>query len=276
MKEIDITELKKIYLKMLIDFDDLCHQNNIKYYLGYGTLLGAVRHKGFIPWDDDIDIIMLEEEYDKLLKVMKNNKKYTLFDPETANGYYYPFAKFSDNSTILREKNFKQIDGLGINMDIFQLYDLPNDDELRTKKFKKLLKKSKMYNRNEKAIKYYYSTSKSRSLLKGIICLPEHIKYKLFYRKRNLKLEIIEELKNYKNYNKTDAKYVGNLIDGQIDLDIKEKSLFAEQIKMIFENHEFDVPLKYKEFLTKEYGDYMKLPPKKERVANHGFTIYKK
>ena len=277
MKKVDITELKQIELRMLKDFDKICRDNKIKYFLGYGTLLGAVRHKGFIPWDDDIDIIMLDSEYQKLLKVINKYDKYTLFDPETSCNYYYPFAKFSDNSTILVENHFKKIDNLGVNLDIFQLYDLPNDDIMREKNFQRLLKKSKMYNRNEKVIKYYYSTSLLRSIMKGIIYFPQHLKYKLFYKNRDLKKEIIEEIKNYKNYNNgQEAKYVGNLVDGSINLDIKPKNIFDEQSELIFENHNFFVPSKYEEFLTGEYGNYMKLPPEKDRVAIHGFTIYKK
>ena len=112
-------ESKSIMLKMMDAVDDLCMENNIKYFLHAGTLLGAVRHKGFIPWDDDIDIALLGDEYEKFLDMMRNQTKYPwlrLIDHHV-QGYYYPFAKVEDKRTIAKQDD--NVSEYGIWIDIF-------------------------------------------------------------------------------------------------------------------------------------------------------------
>ena len=97
MKTINIKELKEIQIAILNDIDKFCKKNQIKYWLDYGTLIGAIRHSGYIPWDDDIDIGMLREDYDKFIKTYNNQAtKYKLLACENDNDYYFPFAKVID------------------------------------------------------------------------------------------------------------------------------------------------------------------------------------
>ena len=106
MKRIDIDELRKIQMNILDELKRICNENGLTYYLGSGSLLGAVRHKGYIPWDDDIDIWMVREDYDKLMNLLKDRDIekadwFSLLD-ESTEGYYYPFAKAVDNRTELK------------------------------------------------------------------------------------------------------------------------------------------------------------------------------
>ena len=101
----DIKEIQKMQLDILVEFDKFCRDHNLKYFLAYGTLLGAVRHKGFIPWDNDVDVCMLRDEYEKLIKLYKDNR-YRLMSVERCkrNEYTYAHAKMVDSKTLLIEK----------------------------------------------------------------------------------------------------------------------------------------------------------------------------
>ena len=130
MKQMTTDEIKKVQLDILIYVDKICKDNNIKYSLAYGTLIGAIRHKGFIPWDDDIDIVLKRSEYERLLEVLykDDNSKYMIFSMKD-EGYFYPYAKVGDLDTIIREKNWPDIQNLGVNIDVFPVDYVPEGKE---------------------------------------------------------------------------------------------------------------------------------------------------
>ena len=122
MKKITIEEAKKIELDILSYIDDFCQKNNIEYFINYGTLIGAVRHKGFIPWDDDIDISMTRENYDKFIEYYKNDKsKYKLLALETNKHYFNNFAKIVDSTTRIDNTRIYKSYPSGIFIDIFPM-----------------------------------------------------------------------------------------------------------------------------------------------------------
>ena len=128
----DITELEELHqieLDMLKEIDRICRRENIQYYLAGGTLLGAVRHKGFIPWDDDIDIAMARDEYERFLKVMKKERHpyLKIFAMEFDKEYQYTFAKVVDTRTRLIEEIGKDLPDMGVFIDIFPIDGLGND-----------------------------------------------------------------------------------------------------------------------------------------------------
>ena len=115
-------------MSILDEIQRICKENNLKYSLAYGTLLGAVRHKGYIPWDDDIDICLLREDYEKLIAILKDknapgHKEWLTLADDTCRGYYYPFAKAYDNRTTVKMERHKG--EMGIWVDIFPLDGLP-------------------------------------------------------------------------------------------------------------------------------------------------------
>lgn len=120
-KKLSLDQVKETALQLLIYVDRICEENDLKYSLYYGTLLGAVRHKGFIPWDDDIDIVMLRPDYDKLLSILAKDETYLLLDQSTRPDYRYTFAKLVDSNTYLESTQFYSGEDpeLGVFLNIF-------------------------------------------------------------------------------------------------------------------------------------------------------------
>ena len=107
MKRLTKEEIKKIQLDMLSYIDEICLENNIKYTLVGGSLIGAIRHKGMIPWDDDIDIALTQEEYNKLMSILQNStNSYVLLNHDINSKFYFPFTKIVYNKTLLKEQGF--------------------------------------------------------------------------------------------------------------------------------------------------------------------------
>lgn len=140
------SEFKETLLKILLKFDTFCKQHDIKYSLGCGTALGAVRHGGFIPWDDDIDVIMLRPEYDKFEKLWKehirsNSEHFKLWAEMDEENYFMAFcAKFFDTDTILYEHfGTRKTIEYGVYIDIFVLDHIPREKTEQRIYFKKFL-----------------------------------------------------------------------------------------------------------------------------------------
>ena len=126
-----LTEIKQVELGILDYIVDICNKYNLIYYLSYGTLIGAIRHKGFIPWDDDIDISMPRDDYEKFLKITSSgqiNSKYKCLVP-LVDGYYYEFAKVIDTSTIVEDVSVQSTEN-GVWVDIFPLDGLKKSDKI--------------------------------------------------------------------------------------------------------------------------------------------------
>ena len=120
-KKLTVDDARKVELGILKYIDSVCRSNNIPYCLDYGTLLGAIRHKGFIPWDDDIDISMKRDDYERFVELMQSNtpSQYRLLTDKTCEGYYYEYGKMVDTSTRLVETDIMEIPEMGVWVDIF-------------------------------------------------------------------------------------------------------------------------------------------------------------
>ena len=134
-KDISVEELKMIQLKILDSIDDFCKKNGMQYFLFSGTLIGAVRHKGYIPWDDDVDICMKRKDYDRFFSEFNQQRRDTLksISAETEKNYYLASGKVIDTATVIEEENNCAMP-IGVYVDIFPMDNLPSDD----KKLKKL------------------------------------------------------------------------------------------------------------------------------------------
>jgi|AGTN01.3.fsa_nt_gi LPS biosynthesis protein len=140
MRELTQDELKDRAFELLKEFRDVCEKNNLRYYLTGGTLLGAVRHKGFIPWDDDIDVAMPRIDYLKFLKIYKREyDKNNLFAYEINKNYKYMFAKLCDKDTSLIEFDFDCKEKLGVYLDIFPIDGLGKNEKSLSKDKKSFL-----------------------------------------------------------------------------------------------------------------------------------------
>ena len=141
IKEINLEKIKKSEIDILKYIEKICKENNIKYSLMDGSLLGAVRHNGFIPWDDDIDIMLLREDYDKLKRVIlndSNNSRYLYMSNDLYDDYLYPYAKLIDTETSAKETGIKAPKNYGIFVDIFPIDKIPIDSREKNRFLKKV------------------------------------------------------------------------------------------------------------------------------------------
>ena len=199
MKELTVEEIRKIQIEMLVYIDIVCNDTNLNYFLQGGTLIGAIRHKGYIPWDDDVDIYMPLEDYNKFINIINSKEKnrYLVLNPYENEDYYYFFSKFVDKETVLIENGYKQIKNMGVFVDVFPMYNLPDSTEELEKYSKKLIKLEKIYFRNYGFLKYYNDSNNLRRLIKMILYFPEHI---LLKNKKNiLNKKILKLMEKYKN-----------------------------------------------------------------------------
>lgn len=252
-------ETKKVELDILTALADFCDSHGLKYYLAYGTLIGAVRHKGFIPWDDDIDIQMPRPDYDELLRLFnKENeggplKVISPYDPKS----FYSFAKIIDTRTVKIEDGikYKGAEPLGIDVDIFPLDGQPDDDAAYDKWYKNKYKAYKMM--------HLVLSDPDLTWKRKLICpILQLIRSKEYYQKKADKLTA--------PYKFEESRYVGctaSLFNSKKNR--HEKSLYAESVMLDFEDKKFKAPVGYHEILTAMYGDYMKLPPAEQQVTHH-------
>jgi lipopolysaccharide cholinephosphotransferase len=258
-------EAKCCMYDILMEVDRICKKNNIKYTLAYGTLLGAIRHKGFIPWDDDIDIGMLREDYDKFLKLYHNKKsRYQLYASELNKDYYYQSGKVYDTKTILYEPDETGVK-LSVYVDVFVYDNAPDDDKL----VKKMYDKRDLYNKLRLAQLYpdmYDKTSLKKKIMRFFLNVYLKFLPKNYYTKKGVKLT--------KKYANTETKRIGNFTSAaRIKVDKKAFSSFTD---VTFEKKKYPAPIGYKEYLQAFYGDYTKDPPKEKQVSHHKFKAYYK
>lgn len=265
MKEIkSIDELKEIQLKILKNVDEFCKKNNINYWLDCGTLIGAVRHKGYIPWDDDIDIGMLKKDYEKFMVLYnKSNTRYKFLDNELDSSFNYFIGKVLDTNTILYEPNKKNGIKSAVFIDVFVYNNAPDNE----KKLKKMFQKKRKYQLLS-WFKNFESINSEDSMIKKIIKKMVHNLLKIlpnsyFYEKVIL---------NSKKYDNCKTQKVGNFRG--IDNFCCAKDALKSFIYMDFEDAKFPVPIGYDEWLKSNYGDYMQLPPVEKQIPHHEFEAY--
>lgn len=241
---IDQKILREAQLKMLdllIELDKICKKNNINYWIDGGTFLGAVRHKGFIPWDDDVDVCMLKEDYEKFLIIAKKelSEERFLQTKETDKETTSPYIKIRDRNSIIIEKNQNENEKFhqGIFLDVF----LMESYNRKIRKIYKLLYKVK----ESKVQKNSKSILKNILLKLGINTLASKV-LKIFLQKTNNKSII-----GYKYWfsNVYCYEYIYPLSEIE------------------FEGYKFSCPNNADAYLKAIYGDtYMQLPPEKDRV----------
>ena len=260
LRKLTVEECKKISLDILIDVAKFCDENNITYYLSVGTLLGAIRHKGFIPWDDDIDIMMPRPDFNKFINTYKH-KYYKAYNP--SNGMYY-YGKVYDSRTIKYEINidYKKYEPLGVDIDIFPLDGIVNDEKIINKLYKRACSLEMLWRLSNQPIFYRKNPLKAINRI-----IPRIIGTKRLVR-------MIE--KNAQTYDYDSSDYVirmrrsPNGFTGALAKSVYEKDY------AIFEGKNFVIPKGYDEWLTKFYGDYMKLPPEEDRKYCHINNCYLK
>lgn len=266
MRELSIKEIQKIEFDILIEIDNICRKNNLRYTLSNGTLLGAVRHKGFIPWDNDADIRMPRPDYNKFVDYCMNNEtKFKLYNVLTDKKCYVPFSRMYDEDTVYVRRSKKY--SFGAFVDLFPIDGIGKDNNLLNLKNINLQKSILYFNQFD-----FPPISNKKKLKTNIFHFIYFCQCKILGAKEICK-------KFYDNVSFTtyeESHYVTNLSSRNYDKQIYTKSMYEELIEIEFEGYKFYCVKDYDLYLKTEYGDYMVLPPIEKRGDHHKFKIYKK
>ncbi len=274
MKEQELT-LEEIHagtreiLKKLIEVCDAAGSN---YYMAYGSLLGTVRHQGFIPWDDDLDVIMLRPDYEKFRAYCEAHEEelrpFRFFDRHNTPDYPYGIGRFSDTSYRMERDDDEPVAGQGMFIDIYP-YDGVGDGNPKTE-----TRMNRKKARWQALLGCAYSKSpvpSKRSKLLTPLRLPAW----LYAHARGPKyfLDRMERLKDAFSWE--DSTYVTCTVWDPLVVFMK-RSFFEGYTLLSFEGLSVKVPVEYDRFLRDHYGDYMQLPPVEQRVPYHGYRLYRK
>lgn len=259
-----MTERQAKLVEMMQYFHSFCEKHQITYYAIGGTALGAVRHKGFIPWDDDMDLGVPRTDYERLkdlANVLESESKFKIEFPLENKEYVFAYAKLYDTSTTLIESARKPIKR-GIYIDLFPLDGLGNDEQEALKNFKKVDKKLNLLYARTRSFDKGYSWYKNLAIFFAR-CMPKFIlgKDKL--------IKDIEKLS--KKYNYEQSAYVGNLVGAWHEKEMVQKAWLGQPLLVPFETGHIFIPENADACLTHVYGDYMKLPPIEKQVSHHDY-----
>ena len=275
MKEMSLDEIHEVNLEILKIIDSFCREHKIRYMLGYGTLLGAVRHSGFIPWDDDADVIMLRNDYDRFLKEFSDSEDYHFYAPEKGDSLLTYGRLCEMKRTFFRARSKWALrDRPGVGVDVFPI-DAVGDSVSDTEMVDSLYcAVREMWRLRGSRMIYPASLRLSRSA--GFLRNLKNIVHLVFRFPRvpwsMIKSRTVLErfLKCLRLYKSNHSNMVGNLtIPTYADKEKMPASWFLETTEAEFERTMLSVPKHYSDVLRNYYGDYMKLPPEDQR-GTHG------
>lgn len=266
MKELTLPEMKEIELELLKKFHSFCVENNIRYFISHGTLLGAIRYKGFIPWDDDVDLLVPREDYDRLLSIYQDSEQYQLISYERNPGYFFPFAKFCDMTTRKVEENLDNGVNHGLAIDVFPLDFW--DDDLEKAKLEVKRQTRNMFRLGLTKLRKPDSLHPGKRFVKGITMALYKLRGSAYYVEKTMREANKPEQKG--------SRYMGSKAWNVYgERDIIPAEVFAEAVELEFEGERFFGPVGYDTFLTSLYGDYLPEPPVEKRKTHHSFKAYR-
>ncbi|WP_288313181.1 phosphorylcholine transferase LicD [uncultured Eubacterium sp.] len=264
------TDLKKIWavlLDLLYEFDKICKKYDLKYWLAYGSLIGAVRHKGFIPWDDDLDVFMMRKDYERLISIASKEFEHPYFfqTPHTDPGYYFSFAKIRNSNTtgtskVFAYENYNQ----GIFLDIFPLdVSIVEGAQERYNEIKELI----LQNSTNMRIHYPYP-DETELLRRKKYCNGEN------------QLEIAEKIQKIASqFDGQISEYVvaGTNTMSPLEKETFPKGAFSDTLYVDLYGIKAPIPYGYDDVLKSTYGNYMIMPDENDRVwhSNGIFSVDK-
>lgn len=268
-KEIFIEELKQIQLDITLKIDEFCRRNDIEYFLSAGTGIGAARHKGYIPWDDDIDLAMTRPNYEKFIHTFNGyDKNLSVYAPELDWNYYAPYANVCDNRTLLLEgANGHRGQEIGVKVDIFPIDGTTDNYARRVTRhvFSRLLKQ--ILSRKRRDMSIVWRTSKWKFctclIVRTLFCCIRFSTLQKWIHHIGTKFPFETSTQAY------------NVVCTDCKLPVPcPRETFEQYINVPFEGHTLMTIKDYDTYLTSLFGNYMQLPPIEQRVGHHGFTAY--
>ena len=257
----ELRKLQKKNLELIINFKKFCKKNNLNFFLCGGGCIGAIRHKGFIPWDDDLDIFMPREDYEKLVKINfnSNNKDFYILRTNEKIFTGQSFTLISDkNSTLIKKEQIGIKTPRGVSIDVFPLDGCPD---------------SKIKQKLQIIFACFFLLYITRVVPKNhglILKILSGFFLKIIYsNKLKFKIACFCE-KQMSKYKIKDCKYIREFCAGPKYMkNLYKKEIFESCVLKKFENTELPVPVGYDEYLKTAFGNYMQLPPENERVNSH-------
>ena len=266
MKELSLPELKEIEFEILKSFHVFCVEHHLRYYLAYGTLLGAVRYKGFIPWDDDVDVMMPREDYNRFLELYEDSARYHMFAFERDPAALFPFAKICDMTTRKEEPGYRSKVSLGVDIDIFPLDNWADNLENARREAKRI--GGYMFRLGLSNLRKPDSLNLVKRFAKGLLMQWCRLRGGEYYVRRILQEAVKEEQRG--------SCFMGTktwCVYGERN--IVPSEAFSSGIEIEFEGEKFFAPVGYDTYLTCLYGDYLPEPPKEKQKTHHSFRAYK-
>lgn len=264
----DVCEIQEVLFEILKFFKKVCQENELTFYLSNGTLLGAVKYKKFIPWDDDIDIFMPREDYDKLMQLKDiNSDIYELLSKEKNSSWKMPYAKLKDKRTFLKETSADFGVENGIAIDIFPLDNWKGNQRkaIFQAKYCGFLRRclsasiEERFSSPQKGIK--------RCILYLIWRYSRFRGADIFYNK------IVKEIR--KGNIKKSTEFKGSVAWSLYgDKEVIPAHVFDEVIEVMFCGELFPAPSGYDGYLRNLYGDYFKEPPKEKQKSHHDIMVW--
>ena len=254
-------------LDMAKELKKICERHQIPYFLDCGSLLGAVRHQGFIPWDDDMDFGMMREDYERFLQLAEKELPPELFlqTIETDNGYGYAYAKIRMRDSLYLERvTQNSIENHGIFIDIYPYDALPDAVKDRKKLYRKLTALKMIL--KMKAKYEPWNDTEHKNWKRWILYRPAYL-LSLLFSKEALLNRYSKIACRYNSCNTSQCFPQVAETFGQWEMN---RSIFTDMTELGFEDTIFPAPIGYKELLTVAYGDYMSLPPEDKRTSTHG------
>ena len=266
MREMGLKDVQKASLAILEAFDRFCLERGLTYWIMYGTLIGQVRHGGYIPWDDDVDVTMPRKDYEELLRIFREERPadfpYELHTYEDTEGYPYYISRLADTTheLIFHSNHYRS----GVFIDIYPFDGMGNDIDYWKGEWKKICR-----------IRKFITLGTSKTIFYGnsLAHKAGNFPLSLYARARGMrhffrKLDSIE-----RQFEGKESRYM-SLPVWDSKLYSLEKEWFDEVIRAPFEDITVNIPKRYDEILRAIYGDYMELPPEKDRAPQHNFTAY--
>ena len=249
-REISLEELKKIQIEILDEVHSYCEQKGLVYFLSSGTLIGAIRHKGYIPWDDDIDIYMPRPDYEKFVSTFNGSAdKYRVISLSTDKSCSFAYAKVERRGTRIIEQVDHPME-IGVNIDVFPVDGVPDEEKCRNHYFSKIQRL-----RDAMILKDVSVNWRGRSLLKNFALMGG----KLLLSGKSLR-SLAMRLDKTIDKSLTDSQYVCNMVLGNGIKSIFSRKAIDGTVDVEFEGKKYKTMIGWDEYLTKTYGDYLTPP----------------